>query len=99
MAYKGGGMAGDEAAQQQAMAAWGAWFGTIGDAVVDQGAPFGAAQSIGSDGSVSAGGAAALTGYTIVSADSLDDAVSLTHGCPIFAAGGSVEVYEAIPVM
>ncbi len=24
-------MAGDEAAQQQAMAAWGAWFGTIGE--------------------------------------------------------------------
>ena len=31
-------------------------------------------------------------GYTLVSAGDLDQAVALSHGCPIFENGGSVEV-------
>ena len=37
-----------------------------------------------------------MTGYSSVAADSLDAAVALTKDCPIFASGGSVDVYEAI---
>ncbi|MEA2386606.1 MAG: hypothetical protein QOJ22_780 [Thermoleophilaceae bacterium] len=88
--YKGGGMADTEEEQQKQMAAWGEWFGGLGDAVVDMGNPFGASKSVGGNGGTSA------TGYSIVSADSLDDAVGLANGCPILANNGSVEVYEAI---
>ena len=42
--------------------------------------------------------ASGLTGYTVLAADSLAAAAGLAKGCPIFAGGGSVEVYEAIPV-
>jgi hypothetical protein len=35
-----------------------------------------------------------LGGYTIVHADSLDEAAELAKGCPIFAVGGTVEVRE-----
>jgi hypothetical protein len=94
LAYKGGGMAATEEEQAAAMAAWGAWFGSLGAAVVEGGAPFGASASIASDGSVGNGGT--LTGWSVLSADSLDGAVGLAKGCPIFASGGSVEVYEAI---
>ncbi len=93
LVYKGGGMPETEEEQQRVMAAWGAWFGTLGDAVVDPGAPFGASGSVGN------GGVSGLTGYTILSAASLDDAVTKAGGCPILdSATGSVEVYEALPM-
>jgi hypothetical protein len=34
----------------------------------------------------------------VVSADSLAAAGELAKGCPVLASGGSVEVYEAIPI-
>ena len=35
-----------------------------------------------------------IGGYTIVKADSIDEAVELASGCPIFSYGGNVEVRE-----
>jgi YCII-related domain len=99
LAYKGGGMAQTDAEREAAMAAWGAWFGGLGAAVVDAGNPFGPSKSVASDGTPSDGASSSLTGYTVVSAASLDAAAALTKGCPIFAAGGSVDVYETVPVM
>jgi hypothetical protein len=97
LAYKGGSMAETPEAQEAAMQAWGAWFGALGSAVVDGGAPFGPSTAVQSDGS--AGSAtAALTGYSILEADSLELAAKLAGGCPVLAGGGSVEVYEALPM-
>jgi hypothetical protein len=97
LAYHGGGMAATEAEQAAAMAAWGAWFGSLGDAVVDGGNPTGASKTVKADGSaVDGGGANPLSGYSLTSATDLDAAVSLAKGCPIFASGGTVEVAEAI---
>ena len=93
LVYQGGSMAETEEAQQAAIAAWGEWFGSLGSAVVDGGAPFGPSAAVG-------GGASrtGLTGYSILRADDLDGAVQLAAGCPIVADGGTVDVYEAIDV-
>ena len=89
-AYSGGnGMAADEAERNAQMAKWGQWFGELGSAVVDGGAPTGTAKTVGPGGSVSDGGSRALTGYSIVSADSLDSAVVLAKGCPVLENGGA----------
>ncbi len=97
LAYHGGTMAEGEAAQAAALAAWGAWFGALGDAVVDGGAPTGAAKTVVADGSATAGGGAnPISGYSLINATDLDAAVSLAKGCPILANGGSVEVAETI---
>lgn len=56
------------------MEAWGAWFGALGESVVDGGNPFGQAKTITGDGAVSDGGN--CSGYSIIAADSLDDAVA-----------------------
>lgn len=90
LAYRGGGMPETEEEQQAVMAAWGAWFGQLGASVIDGGAPFGASTAVG--GEVTA----QLTGYSIVDAASLDDAVGKAGGCPILTSGGTVEVYEAL---
>jgi hypothetical protein len=97
LAYHGGSMAATEAEQAAAMAAWGAWFGTLGDAIVDGGNPTGASKTVTADGStVDGGGANPLSGYSLVTATDLDAAVSLAKGCPILSSGGTVEVAETI---
>jgi hypothetical protein len=92
-AYTGGSMAQTDAEREAAMAAWGAWFGQLGPAVVDGGNPFGASTSVGS------GSAGSLSGYSIVEAGSLQDASKLAEGCPVLAHGGGVQVYETFEVM
>jgi hypothetical protein len=37
-----------------------------------------------------------LGGYSIVKADSLEDAAEMAKGCPIFESGGNVEVREVV---
>ena len=98
LAYRGGGMAETEAAQQAAMEQWMNWFGSLGAAVVDGGNPFGPAKTIASNGAVTDGGAAGLTGYSIIDAADLDDAATKAKGCPALSSGGSVDVYEAIEI-
>ena len=76
---------------------WMAWFGELGEAVVDMGAPFGAAATIASDGTPSKGsGADPATGYTVIEVANLLDAVVMAKGCPGLSSGGSVKVYEAM---
>ncbi len=47
---------------------------------------------------MSDGGRSSLTGYSIISAETLGEAGEKAKGCPVLASGGSVEVYEAVPV-
>ena len=95
--YTGGQMAETPEAQEQAMQAWGAWFGKLGDSVTDMGNPFAASAAVTSAG-VKGGGSLNLGGYSIVTADSLDDASAKVAGCPVLEVGGTVEVYEAVPM-
>jgi hypothetical protein len=95
--YSGGkGVADDEAERSAQYAKWGQWFAELGAAVVDGGAATGTAKTVGLNGTVSDGGSRGLTGYSIVSADSLDSAADLAKGCPVLEIGGAVDVYEAI---
>lgn len=97
LAYHGGSMADTPEEQQKVMAEWGAWFGTLGEAVLDGGNPVAEAKTVASDGSITAGGGAnPLTGYSLLEAASIDDAVSMAKGCPILGNGGSVEVGQAV---
>jgi hypothetical protein len=96
-AYKGGSMAQTDAEREAAMAAWGSWFTSLGQAVVDMGNPFGASTSVSANGS--SGQAGSLSGYSVIAADDLAAAAELAKGAPLIANGGSVEVYETIQVM
>ena len=75
-------------------AAWMSWFGEIGDSIVDSGNPFGAGREVTPTGSKDLPmDSKATTGYTIVRAESIDDAEKLLANCPIMT---SVQVYEAV---
>jgi hypothetical protein len=95
--YSGGQRAETPEAQEESMRVWGAWFGALGDAVVDIGNPFGAGSTVTAEGPT-IGGASGLGGYSIVEATSLDDAASKADGCPVLESGGSIEIYEAVPM-
>jgi hypothetical protein len=100
LVYKGGGgMAADEAARQKVMEAWGRWFGSLGEQLVDGGNPFGPSASIAPGGGVSNSASSGLTGYSIIKADTLQNATESAKGCPVLMDGGTVEVYETFPVM
>jgi hypothetical protein len=98
LVYKGGKMAETPAAQKKAMEQWMGWFGQLGSAVVDGGAPFGGSASVDSSGKSSKTNGSGLTGYSILEAKTLTDATKHAKGCPVLTTGGSVEVYEALPM-
>jgi len=81
---------------EQVMAAWMAWYGALGAAVSDGGAPFGPSMSVSPGGAVAEGAPSGLTGYTILTADDLAAATELAGGCPVLSSGGAVDVYECI---
>ena len=99
LAYKGGKMAQSDAEREEAMAKWGTWFGSLGPAVADAGNPFGPSASVTGNGAGANGASSGLTGYSIMTADTLAAATELAEGCPVIDAGGSVDIYETIEVM
>ena len=93
--YHGGRAPESEEAGKQAMAAWMQWFESMGADVVDSGNPVGQSTTVQADGRVVRdGGANPATGYGVVEARDLDDAIAKAKGCPILSSGGSVEVAE-----
>jgi hypothetical protein len=99
LVYSGGGMPETEEEGQRIMAAWGRWYDSLGPAIVDGGNPFGPSMSVASDGSISQGAPSHLSGYTIISADSLEAATEQAKGSPILDSGGRVDVYETFQIM
>ena len=93
LAYHGGKMPETPEEGEKEMAAWGAWFGGMGDAVVDGGNPVGMSRTVSSGGIADNGGANPVSGYSIIKADSFDAACEIAAGCPILKHG-SVEVAE-----
>jgi hypothetical protein len=89
--YSGGkGVATEEAERNAQYARWAQWFDALGSAVVDGGAATGATKTVG------AGGSLGVSGYSVVTARSLESAVELAKGCPVLEVGGAVDVCEAI---
>ena len=98
--YHGGaGMPETQEEGAKVVAAWNTWFGEIGDALIDGGNPVSHVKTIHANGSVTDGGTGALTGYSVIKADSLEHAVKLAKGCPVRLGGANVEVAETFNAM
>ena len=84
-------MFGFEQPTPEIMKAWGAWFESIADRTVDQGG-FSGAREISSAGTKDLPmGMESITGYTIIEAESLDEAEKIAKDNPYIA---SIRVYE-----
>ena len=94
--YHGGESPETDEETREVMDKWGAWLGSMGAAVIDGGNPVGPSSTVNPDGSVSDnGGANPASGYSLIEASDLDDALAKAKGCPIRESGGSIEVAEA----
>ncbi len=97
--YQGGSMPESEEEQKLVMAAWEGWFTSLGAAVKDPGNPFAPASTlIAADGAVSDGSGGA-SGYSIIVADSLDEATAMAKDCPVRQGGASISVRETFEAM
>jgi len=70
----------------EGVAAWTAWFDSMGAAVVDPGKPVAESATVGDCGS------RPLDGYSLITADDLEAALALAKECPFVSRGGGVEV-------
>ena len=83
--------------QKKAMDAWGAWFASMGSAVVDGGNPVGMSTTVHPGGKVTNdGGSNPASGYTLIEASNGEDAIAKAKGCPILEHNGSIELAEAL---
>jgi hypothetical protein len=99
--FSGGSMPETETEQKAMMHEWEKWFGKLGSAVVDGGNPFTPqAKTISKDGKVSNGSGGPMpSGYSILKANSLDEAVGMAKGCPVLKDGADIMVFETFNAM
>lgn len=83
-----------EEERNQIMAAWQTWMGGLGDSLLDPGNPTSQSKLIRSNGSVEDTGDDRATGYTLLNAADMDDALAKAKGCPHLESGGSIGVHE-----
>ena len=81
---------------RQHMAKYMEWLSSLGEAAVSPMNPLGSTHTITSDGEISEGSKVSMSGYTIVEADSIDDAIAMAKGCPFLDINGTLEVSELI---
>lgn len=94
LAFRGGVPKSPEEGQKM-MSDWTAWMEGLGEGLVDKGAGFGKSRFLTSSDSEEQCGDP-LSGYSIVSASSIDEALDLARANPIFDLGGTIEVAELI---
>ena len=94
--YHGAGRPASKEDQEKAMAAWGAWFGSMGKAVINGGNPVGKSWTVKGSGVTKDGGSNPASGYSLIEAKDYDAAAAMAKGCPMLAGGGSVEIAEVM---
>lgn len=99
--YSGGTQPVTEADRKTTTNEWLEWYRKLDKAVIDQGNPFTPmAKNISADGSIHDGPIGTLaSGYTIIQAMSLDQAVQLAKSCPGLKRGTRISVYETFSAM
>ena len=80
------------------MGQWNAWAGKVGDRMVDFGTPLAGGVQVTPEGTSPS--TREVAGYTLIEADSMDDALALAQDHPHLnmPGGCTIEVHEAQPV-
>src|SRR5262245_22755033 len=99
--YSGGGMPQTEAETKKVMDAWQVWMEKHKAAITDPGNPFTpSAKTITKDGKVSEGPVGEpASGYSVIKADSVNQAIEIAKGCPVFLGGAKISLYETFDAM
>jgi hypothetical protein len=85
---------GFEKPTDEIMAGWGKWFESVADRIVDQGGFHGGAREISHSGTRDLPmGMESITGYSIINAESIDEAERIARDNPFIA---SIRIYEIV---
>ncbi len=93
--YHGGKMPDTPEEGQKVMAAWKSWLEGLGTSCLDPGAPVGMSKTVFADKVEDNGGANPTSGYSIIEAKDMEDALAKSKGCPQ-TDSGSIEIAEII---
>ena len=70
------------------------WLTSLGDSVVIPTIPLKDTSTVSPDGTIREGGSSAMSGFSIIKADSIEAALAIAQACPFLEIGGSLEVSE-----
>ncbi len=83
----------DESKTKEIKEAWGKWFASVGDKFIDSGNPFMPGKEVTPSGmSDLPHDKNAIVGYSILKADTKEEAIKIAQSCPMIT---SIRVYEA----
>lgn len=92
--YLGGNQPADPDAANKHITKYMEWLTGLGDAVVIPTIPLKDTNTVDTDGTVREGGGSAMSGFSIIRAESMEAALSIAKACPFLEIGGSLEVSE-----
>ncbi len=94
--YLGGNQPSSAEAGQKHFAKYQKWLGSLGEAAVKPMVPYKNTHLVKPDESVSEGSSVAMTGHTVVQAESIEQAIVYAKSCPFLEIDGSLEVAEIV---
>jgi len=96
LTYLGGEQPSSPKEGQKHFAKYQEWLGSLGDAAVRPMVPFKNSHTIKPDGSVVEGSSVAMSGHTVIQAESIEQAVEYAKSCPFLDTNGSLEIAEIV---
>jgi hypothetical protein len=72
------------------------WLDSIGESAVSPMNPLKITNTINPDGSVTLTSSSEMSGYTIIEAETMDDAIEIAQRCPFLDINGTLEVSELV---
>ena len=96
IAYHGGRHPKSLEGRTKHMAKWKSWVGSLGAAAVNPRTSLGKSKIVSSKGVSDYDGKNDWSGFTIVEANNMDEALEIATECPILDIGGTVEVAKVI---
>lgn len=96
--YLGGEQPSDPKVAEEHMEKYREWLRSLGDAVVSALNPLKDTHVIDSDGNAEQGSSTAMSGFTIIEANSLGAVLEMSKSCPFLEIGGTLEVSELMQI-
>jgi len=96
MSYLGGDQPATPEEGKQHFAKYQAWLASLGDAAVSPMNPFKNTHTVSPDGTVTSESTTAMSGYTVIEAESMEAALEHAKACPFLDINGSLEVSELV---
>ena len=72
------------------------WLASLGDSAISPANPLKNTNTVNPDDTVTTGSTTTMSGYTVIEAKSIEDALVMAKACPFLDISGSLEVSELI---